>query len=72
MLKYCPDRYKTPKVCREAVDDCVSALKFVPNWFATDKMIKKLHEALFANNISFLMKILVKTNFLVVKWQFLV
>ena len=28
----------------------LSALKFVPEWFVTDKMIRKLHEVLFAND----------------------
>ena len=26
--------------CDEAVDDCLAALKFVPDWFVTSKMIK--------------------------------
>ena len=50
MLKYCHDRYKTQEMCDEAVDDCLSALKFVPDWFLTAKMIKKLHETLFTND----------------------
>ena len=28
MLIYYPDRYKTQKMCDEAVDDCLAALKF--------------------------------------------
>ena len=50
MLKYYLDRYKTQKMLDEAVDDCLSALKFVPDWFVTYKMIRKLLEALFTND----------------------
>ena len=28
-------------MCVEAVDDCLAALKFIPDWFVTSKMIKK-------------------------------
>ena len=28
-------------MCDEAVDDSQSALKLIPNWFVTSKMIKK-------------------------------
>ena len=50
MLVYCPDRYKTQKMCDEAVDDCLAALKFIPDWFVTSKMIKKLLSALYADD----------------------
>ena len=43
---YCPDKYKTRRMCDEAVDDCLAALKFVLDWFALSKMIKKLFAAL--------------------------
>ena len=33
MLVYCPDKHKTQKMCDEAVDDCLAALKFIPDWF---------------------------------------
>ena len=36
-------------MCYKAVDDCLVALKFVPNWFVTSKMIKKLFTALYAD-----------------------
>ena len=39
-LKYCLDRYKTHSIYDEAVDDCLSALKFVPDWFVTNKMLE--------------------------------
>ena len=38
-------------MCDPAVDDCPSALRFASDWFVTDKMIRKLHETLFANYI---------------------
>ena len=38
---YCPDKYKTQNMCDEAVDDCLTTLKFIPDWFVTSKMIKK-------------------------------
>ena len=42
MLKSSLDRYKTQEMCDQAVDDFLSALKFVPDWFVAGKMIKKL------------------------------
>ena len=52
MLKYCLNRYKTQEMCNEAVDDFLPTLKFVPDWFFTNKMItkKKLHNASFAED----------------------
>ena len=50
MLRYCLDRYKTQEVCDKPVDDFLPALKFVPDWFATSEMIKKLHNALFTDD----------------------
>ena len=35
-------------MCDKAVDDCLAALKFVPDWFVTSKMIKILFTALYA------------------------
>ena len=37
---------KTQQMCHKAVDDCLVALKFVPDWFVTSKMIKTLLTAL--------------------------
>ena len=48
-LKYCPDRYKNQKMCDNAVNTYLLALKFVPDWFATSKMIEKLNTAVFYN-----------------------
>ena len=46
---YYPDKYKTQRMCDKAVDDSLAALKFVPGWFVTTKMIKKLFAALYAD-----------------------
>ena len=64
MLKYYLDRYKTKGMCDKAVDAFPSTLKFLPDWFVTSKMIKKLNDDLFANdNISLLIKILIMSHF---------
>ena len=44
--RHVPDQYKTQQMCDKAVDDCLATLKFVPDWFVTSKMIKKLFTAL--------------------------
>ena len=36
-------------MCDEVVDDCLVALKFVPDWFVTSEMIIKLFTALHAD-----------------------
>ena len=38
-LKYFHDRHKTQEMCDKAVDDFLPALKCLPNWFVTSKMI---------------------------------
>ena len=50
MLKYCPDKYVTQKMCDQAVDDFQPTLNFVTDWFVTSKMIKikKLFTASYA------------------------
>ena len=37
---------KIKQICDEAVDDCLAALKFIPDWFVTSKMLAKFHDAL--------------------------
>ena len=37
---YCPDQYKTQKMCDKAVDYSLEALNLTPNWFVAIKMIK--------------------------------
>ena len=49
-LKYGFDRHKTQGMCDITVDDFLPALKFVPDWFVTGKIIKKLHDALFSDD----------------------
>ena len=46
MLKSCHDRFKTNK----ADDDFPSAIKFVPDWFVTSKITKKVQSALFGDD----------------------
>ena len=31
------DQYKTQQMCDKAFDYCLTALKFVPDWFVTSK-----------------------------------
>ena len=50
MIVNCPDKYKTQRICDEAVDDCLAALKFILDWFVTSKMVKKVDNALHAND----------------------
>ena len=72
---YCPDKYKTQKMCDEAVDDCLAALKFIPDWFVTSKMVENVDIVLHANddilfnNEDFVMKI--KSHLLLIKNIFL-
>ena len=46
LIVYCPDKEKIQRMCDEAVDDSLAALKLVPNCFVTSKMIEKLYTAL--------------------------
>ena len=49
MMAYCPNKYKTQRMCNEAFDDCLAALKFIPDWFITSKMLEKSDSALLTN-----------------------
>ena len=53
-------------MCEEAVDDLLTALKFIPNWFVTSKMLQKLLYSLMMI-YSFLMKILIKSYLVLIK-----
>ena len=33
-------------MCDEAVDDCLAALKFIPDWFVTSNILEKLEISL--------------------------
>ena len=37
-------------MCDKAVDDCLAALKLVPDWFVTSKIIEILFTALYADD----------------------
>ena len=39
-----PHRYKSQKMCDEAIDDYLTALKFIRDWVVTNKMSEKLHD----------------------------
>ena len=49
MLKYCHDKYKTQKMCNNAVYSCLLTLKFVPDKFVASEMIEKLDSAVFSD-----------------------
>ena len=46
-ILYCPYKYITQEMCSEAVEDSLAALKLIPDWFVTSKIIKKLFTALY-------------------------
>ena len=55
------------------MDDCLEALKFIPDWYVTSKMLEKFNDTLNTNDdIRFLMKILGKSNFFLIKSVFVV
>ena len=74
MLKYRHDRHKTQEMCNKAVDDFLSALKFVLHRFVTSKIIKKLFTILYVddNNILYFNEDSGDANFLVRKWVFFI
>ena len=37
LIVYCPDKYITQKMCEDAVDDSLAALKLIPDCFVTVK-----------------------------------
>ena len=41
------------EMCNKAVDDLLPALRFVPDWIVTSKMIKKIPTALYADDNMF-------------------
>ena len=30
-MLYCPDEYKTQRICDEAIDNCLAVIKFIPD-----------------------------------------
>ena len=60
MVKYCLHRYKTQEICDKAIDDFLPALKFVHDWFVTNKMLENYSNVVFSNDdIVLLIKILI-------------
>ena len=49
LIVYSPDKYKTQKMCDEAVDNCLTALKFIPNRFVASKMLEQFDNTLHAD-----------------------
>ena len=49
MLRYCLNSYKTQEMCTKAVNACLLALKFFPDWFVTNKMLEKRDNVVFFN-----------------------
>ena len=39
MLKHCLNRHKAQELCDKAVDDFLPTLKFILDWFVTNKII---------------------------------
>ena len=37
MLKNCLDKYRSQEMCKEAVGVCLPFLRFVPDWFDSNK-----------------------------------
>ena len=72
MLKYCLDRQKTQEMRGKAVDAFPPTLKFVPDWFLTRKMIKKLDDLFSNEDIIFVNEDSNFVTFVVMKWVFLV
>ena len=48
-IVYCPDKCKTQRLCDKAVNGSLAALKLVPEWFVTNKTIKKCFTGLYAD-----------------------
>ena len=50
IIVYCLDKCKTQRMCDEAVDNCLAALKFIPDLFVASKMFENFDKALLAND----------------------
>ena len=48
MTNILPDKYKTQRLCDEAVDDSLAPLKIIPDRFVASTTIRKLYPVLFA------------------------
>ena len=63
LLVYCPHRYRTAIMCEEVADDCLVELRFILGWFVVSKMLKKLGNALEANDDIILITKIIKGTF---------
>ena len=50
LLKYCLNRHKTQEMRDKAVDANLPTLKFVPDWFVTNKILEKLDDVAVCND----------------------
>ena len=50
LIVYCSDKCKTQRIYDETVDDSLAALRAIPDWFVTSKIIKKIYAALYADD----------------------
>ena len=64
---YCSDKYITQKMCDEGIDDSLTTLKLIPDWFITIKLFCLQMKIYFV-----LMKILVMPYLFVMEWVFLI
>ena len=72
-FKIFPDQHKSQQMCYKAVDDCLAALKFVPNWFVTSKMIKIVFTALYTDeNILYFNEDFSNVVLILMEWVFLI
>ena len=73
LMVYFSYKYKTQRMCDKAVDNCLPALKLVPDWCVTSKIIKNFLLLCMEIKIySDLMKVLVMLHLNVVEWVFLI
>ena len=42
LIKCCPDKYKTERMCDETFDDSLTPLKLIPDWFVATKRLGNL------------------------------
>ena len=49
---FCSWSTKHREICDKGINRFLAVLKFVPDWFVTSQMIKKVHNCLFTNEDS--------------------
>ena len=69
LIVYCSDQYNFQIMCNITADYSAAALKLIPNWFVTSKMMKNLFNALYTDE-SFLR--FQQCYIFVLKWVFLI